>query len=126
MFGSHFLPFYFWIGHLGVFGSPKVCVYFWVRLLKIVIFFSVPRCCIACLIGSMGGYESPAPYPSRNKNNLTNKLTNLKGINMKFLMFLIVVVVVTIKTIFGFVDMTSEVVYDSSHKTETYLEETLN
>lgn len=45
---------------------------------------------------------------------------------MKFLMFLIVVAVVTIKTIFGFVDMTSEVVYESSHKTETYLEETLN
>lgn len=42
---------------------------------------------------------------------------------MKFLIVLAVVVFITVKSIFGFVDVAAESVYESSHKTEQVLNE---
>lgn len=42
---------------------------------------------------------------------------------MKFLIVLVVIAIVTVKTIFGFVDVTSGTVYEGSHKTEQVLNE---
>ena len=40
---------------------------------------------------------------------------------MKFLIVLAVIAFVTIKTVFGFVDVVAETVYEGSHKTEQVL-----
>lgn len=40
---------------------------------------------------------------------------------MKFLIVLAVVVFITVKSIFGFVDVAAETVYEGSHKTEQVL-----
>ena len=40
---------------------------------------------------------------------------------MKFLIVLVVIAIVTVKTIFGFVDVAAETVYEGSHKTEQVL-----
>ena len=42
---------------------------------------------------------------------------------MKFLIVLAVIAFVTFKTVFGFVDVAAETVYEGSHKTEQVLNE---
>lgn len=42
---------------------------------------------------------------------------------MKFLIVLAVIAFVTFKTVFGFVDVAAETVYEGSHKTEQVLKE---
>lgn len=42
---------------------------------------------------------------------------------MKFLISLVILVVIVLKTIFGFVDVTAETVYEGSHKTERVLQD---
>ena len=42
---------------------------------------------------------------------------------MKFLIVLVVITFVALKSIFGFVELSGELVYKSSHTSETYLAE---
>ncbi len=84
--------------------------------MKIVIFFSEPRCCIAWVSGSMGGMNPPPPTPLLKYFNL-----NQKVIIMKFLIVLVVIAIVTLKAVFGMVDVAADTVYEGSHKTEQVL-----